>query len=499
MGAGNIKINQCYISGSEIIKVVPKAKENIIKVTILVPKIIFSVSRAICKIKTSKMLGSGFLIKFYKEEGKFFFCLMSCEHVIEKKLIEKKEKISFKYDNENKEKEIILDQNERFIKDFTDMDKNIHIDATVVEIIESDKIDDEYFLLPDIDYMNKNKLSELNKEKILVPQYPEGGDLSYSKGTITKVDNYQLTHKCSTKEGSSGSPLLLKDKIRVLGIHKQGNSKLIENYADSIEPIFNFFIKDINYILKENDNSKEDVDLESKISLLNDKNLLRENSKLINFISYNENNNEFDLVKFRDFFLSEKNPPRVLKIYSNKDSIELIDKRGHHYFLKIFEFFEEIKYKAKKHIDSCRLNTDGTYEYLHYYSDLNSFIRIPLNKLGNTCLIHNKEISIYCTYCESMVCNECFEQLHKKHIKSEINGQKIKRAKNEIIRNNIKLSKLKEFYELIRLTFESNPNNNIYKKNIINISKSIEREKRRNKYDKDLAIYRIEQIKNKIN
>jgi hypothetical protein len=90
MGVGDSRFNQNLIPGSQLISV---------------PKNIFQVSRSICKILApNNVLGSGFLIKFFKGEENFF-CLMSCEHVIKKELIEKKEKISFYYDNESKIKE----------------------------------------------------------------------------------------------------------------------------------------------------------------------------------------------------------------------------------------------------------------------------------------------------------------------------------------------------------------------------------------------------------
>ena len=107
---------------------------------------IFQVSKSICKIITPRKNGTGFLIKFFKGEENFF-CLMSCEHIIKDELIEQKEKISFTYDNDSKEKEIILDKNERIIKTFK---KDIDIDAAIVEITKSDNIDEDYFLLPNI-------------------------------------------------------------------------------------------------------------------------------------------------------------------------------------------------------------------------------------------------------------------------------------------------------------------------------------------------------------
>jgi hypothetical protein len=50
---------------------------------------------------------------------------------------------------------------------------------------------------------------------------------------------------------------------------------------------------------------------------------------------------------------------------------------------------------------------------------------------------------------------------------------------------------------MIRLAYENEPRNHYYIKNIINVGWSVELEERRNKYDKDLAIYRIKQLMNR--
>ena len=76
---------------------------------------IVKASKSVCKVITSKSIGSGFLIKFFKYQHAFF-CLMTNEHVITKKLIEKKETIIFYYDSESKMKKIHLNPEERFIK-----------------------------------------------------------------------------------------------------------------------------------------------------------------------------------------------------------------------------------------------------------------------------------------------------------------------------------------------------------------------------------------------
>ena len=77
---------------------------------------IMEIGKSICKIITSKSLGTGFLIKLNKM-NKQFYCLMTNEHVIKQNIISNKETIIIFNDNQRKNFELKLDKNERFIQD----------------------------------------------------------------------------------------------------------------------------------------------------------------------------------------------------------------------------------------------------------------------------------------------------------------------------------------------------------------------------------------------
>ena len=189
-------------------------------------------STSLCKLVTDKKIASGFLIKLFKDQEDFF-CLMTNEHVIREDMVKRKENFLFYFDNEKKTREIKLDADERYIKNFQD----INIDAIVIEILPKDNIPSDYFLLPNIDYMNNQ--DELIDAEIAILQYPSGKS-SYSFGKLKAInDNYQFAHSASTLQGSSGSPIFLKNTSRVIGIHKMGGTS--QNYGDFIGPIFNYF------------------------------------------------------------------------------------------------------------------------------------------------------------------------------------------------------------------------------------------------------------------
>ena len=180
---------------------------------------IMKVAKGTVKIEldNDKGVASGFFLKL-ERNNKEFYCLMTNAHVITKKMITNQEKIKIKYDNETKEINLELNEKERIIFCFMDFG----IDITIIEIIPKDGIKDKtYFLNPNTD----NNYEEFIGKNIQIIQFPDGKKLSKSEQKITerftKID-YMFYHNASTIEGSSGSPIILKDDDKVLGIHKGG-------------------------------------------------------------------------------------------------------------------------------------------------------------------------------------------------------------------------------------------------------------------------------------
>ena len=203
---------------------------------------LLKVSRSICKISTKMQFGTGFLLKHLINE-KYYYFLISNEHIISNDMIQEQEEIEVFYDNEFKTIKILLNQKERYINTFKRL---YNLDITVVQILSKDGIEDGNFLLAE-ENINKNKLIGMN---IYIPQYPEGGNLKQAKGIIKRIDNNEIVHLVSTNNGSSGSPLFLENSIKVIGIHKQGDTAHTENYADFIYPIFDIIKNGFELIKK---------------------------------------------------------------------------------------------------------------------------------------------------------------------------------------------------------------------------------------------------------
>lgn len=127
-----------------------------------------------------------------------------------------------------------LDKDKRLIYNFKG---EIGIDSTVVEILPDDKVLEDLFLKTELIYMDHR--NEIKDKEIYIMQFPEEKEkeLKYSEGKILSILNTEFTHNATTLESSSGSPIILKNTKKIIGIHKKGNINNKENYGDFLYPI----------------------------------------------------------------------------------------------------------------------------------------------------------------------------------------------------------------------------------------------------------------------
>ena len=127
---------------------------------------------------------------------------------------------------------------------------NSKLDITIIELKEKeDKIYDYLELSQNIIEEGSNNIYA--GKTIYIVQYPEE-KLSVSYGILKEIQTYQFSHLCSSKCGSSGSPILSLDEKKVIGIHI-GNHK-VDNYNIGTflnYPIQQFIQKNKELLLKE--------------------------------------------------------------------------------------------------------------------------------------------------------------------------------------------------------------------------------------------------------
>ena len=168
-----------------------------------------------CRIKFSKIIdnklvpciGSGFFLEFHINGIPFNKCLITNNHILDKKHIQINKVIKLIYKNE--EKNIKITKGRRT---FTDA----KLDYTGIEILNEDNINN-FFKIDENIIENDPKI--FADQDIFILQFPKGNDLSFSSGKILKVNDWNMIHNCSTEEGSSGSPIISRDSdFSIIGL-----------------------------------------------------------------------------------------------------------------------------------------------------------------------------------------------------------------------------------------------------------------------------------------
>ena len=184
-------------------------------------KIIEQMEKNICKIKIGNEQGTGFFCKIpFPDMNNMLSVLITNNHVINEKILNIKDyNIEIDIKIENNIKKLNLNNRIKYT--------NKEYDITIIEIKKNEinnylELDDN--IINDI-INNNNYNKEYIDETIYIIQYPEN-KLSVSYGILDKIQfdkNYNFNHKCSTRGGSSGSPILNINNNKIIGIHKEGN------------------------------------------------------------------------------------------------------------------------------------------------------------------------------------------------------------------------------------------------------------------------------------
>ena len=200
--------------------------------------------------------GTGFFIKINLKEFSDIQrpFLMTNNHVINEEYLESNNKLYIKING----KEKILDLKNR-IK-LTDKSN----DFTIIELKTYDKIYNFFEVSPNI--MENNSQNNLKDANIILPQFPGEKELSIGFGSILKIEDNIIYHSISTEYGSSGSPILLENNLKIIGIHNKRDLELNENKGIFMKNIL-FWIKNmkemknINMIKDNLDYKISDLDL----------------------------------------------------------------------------------------------------------------------------------------------------------------------------------------------------------------------------------------------
>ena len=285
--------------------------------------------KCVCKIESSKY-------NTEKISGTGLFCyipsinlkvLITNYHIINKKYLdqEKELKLYFEYKGISEEK--ILNLKAKRLK-YTDE----KLDATVIEILDEDLIDN-YFEV-DEEIIKDNKFLG---ETIFNLQFLKGRKLKISFGEINESINEDTLFKydAGTEFGSSGSPIISTNGYKLIGMHRGTLEKGKNNYANKQNAGI-YLDKIINSIPK---------------------------------LSRTENKNIIKCL----YDVKEEDVNKVIQVYDNSNNIEKD--------IKYISIYREDEEKRQIKNGKCRFEKEGKY-FIFYELDKSA---TNLKNLFNKC------------------------------------------------------------------------------------------------------------------
>ena len=221
-------------------------------------QILLQMKYCVCKIhKENGVIGNGFFSNIMYNNNLLQF-LVTTNKILNNEDIQTDKIIEITF-NDNKEHRKITIDNSR--KKYTNPALNI----TFIEI-KKNKDNINYFLDIDNDvYKEKNVLKILFKKKSLyILHYPKGNNIKVSYGLSNDINNYNIHYNCDTEEGSSGSPILSLNSLKLIGIHIGSPNNNSNKYK--IGNLINYAIEKFN---NQNINDDNDVILNEMTIIYN--------------------------------------------------------------------------------------------------------------------------------------------------------------------------------------------------------------------------------------
>ena len=181
--------------------------------------------KSLCKIKIGNKIGNGFFMKSKVKIGlkkTAHFLVTNCP-IISDDMINSKQYIEIDIEYNNEKREIQLDNEQRFIKCFPKP-----IDITIIEILESDNLENEIIYLKR-HYLYGEGYEKYLSEYIYIFHHPEGGETECLRGKITSIDDDIFLYDPFINEESSCSDIILSNNFKVIGIQCKKNIQNINS------------------------------------------------------------------------------------------------------------------------------------------------------------------------------------------------------------------------------------------------------------------------------
>ena len=295
---------------------------------------------------------------------------MTKYHILNEKVLKENSKLNILLNDDN-EKLIIDLKIERAIY------YNKDCDITIIQLSEKDKI--KNFLKLDEIIFKDNIETYYEGKSIYVLHYPTGKNAYFSCGLLNNINKLYINHKCSTDNGSAGSPILNLENNKVIGIQRKGSGNSDFNLGTLLKSPINDFIQ-INKNMKfdknisdNGNNIQNGITADDKINQNNDVNSIKNHENYI----------------IAEFYITPNNVNREIQIFNTyNNSIYRKD-----YDLKNCDNEKELR-------ENIEIKMDGKYFQFYYTfkfrkagkNIIEYYFKNPLTK---TCFL-------FC-YCSSLI------------------------------------------------------------------------------------------------
>ena len=357
----------------------------------------------ICKISCNDgSHGTGFFCNISNDWNNNIKVLITNNHVLKPKDIQPGQTIKFSIDNDNKYYNIFIDKSR-----ITYTNKSY--DVTIIEIKENDNLDGNSFFDLDKQLFDENVKDIFKNNQIYLLHYPKGVEMEISSGVLKSIreDNITLEHFCDTSSGSSGSPIINRNNLNIIGIHKAAGSKNFNLGTLLQQPVEEFRAEiktknrnnnkindnkenektiEVNKEKKEiNNELNEKIEINKIIEKNNNKNN-NEEKKKIKVIKNDESNVKRNNKESKEIKVNMDNESNVKR--DNKESKEYMDNENNDEILIRYK----IDYNENDRIWSKSVNLFGD-EFIKKNSHLCKIIlNGKENELDSYCIISKKDL-----------------------------------------------------------------------------------------------------------
>ena len=194
----NPAINPNRINQMKIDEGYPKPQIDIISTN----KVRKSVCKILIKRKEGIQAGTAFFLLYQKKKY-----LITCHHVINSEIN--------KFDVEIWDQRVFTFE----LKGHNIIQLEEPIDIIIIEMKNSDEIND-YIECLDYDLNYSGGCAQYKNIDIFSIGYPKGLNSTEEAGKIEKINDFEFYHNINTEKGSSGSPVVLFNTLKVIGVHK---------------------------------------------------------------------------------------------------------------------------------------------------------------------------------------------------------------------------------------------------------------------------------------